>query len=95
MDVDGVNPVHTLWISMLASSLKINNLYPLSCRNPLSKWDHLGSSGIIWVMKNPYLQDGPPQICKSWFINHEITPSNYLVGGWATPLKDMKVNWDD
>ena len=19
----------------------------------------------------------------------------YLVGGWATPLKNMKVNWDD
>ena len=22
-------------------------------------------------------------------------PNQYLVGGWATPLKNMKVNWDD
>ena len=24
-----------------------------------------------------------------------IKPTSYLVGGWATPLKNMKVNWDD
>ena len=24
-----------------------------------------------------------------------ITGSAFLVGGWATPLKNMKVNWDD
>ena len=32
--------------------------------------------------------------------SHWLRPGNqgsevYLVGGWATPLKNMKVNWDD
>ena len=28
----------------------------------------------------------------TWNSNHEKL---LLVGGWATPLKNMKVNWDD
>ena len=24
-----------------------------------------------------------------------VEPQYLLVGGWATPLKNMKVNWDD
>ena len=28
----------------------------------------------------------------TWFL-HEF--DEILVGGWATPLKNMKVNWDD
>ena len=29
-----------------------------------------------------------------WFVDGKIHIS-YLVGGWFTPLKNMKVNWDD
>ena len=29
------------------------------------------------------------------FQAHDKLPQQHLVGGWATPLKNMKVNWDD
>ena len=32
---------------------------------------------------------------KSTPHNSQIRQTTYLVGGWATPLKNMKVNWDD
>ena len=43
----------------------------------------------------------PPKIIPlcgtAWFrvLTHEIWGQTQLVGGWATPLKNMKVNWDD
>ena len=36
------------------------------------------------------------KVRKSWLSNlHEHLQNHHLVGGWATPLKNMKVNWDD
>ena len=34
-------------------------------------------------------------LCQKVKISRRVVQGYYLVGGWATPLKNMKVNWDD
>ena len=38
-------------------------------------------------------KDAGPQFWDKWTSNPRW--KHHLVGGWATPLKNMKVNWDD
>ena len=40
-----------------------------------------------WVRQLKY----PVKQCKT----QNLMVDHHLVGGWATPLKNMKVNWDD
>ena len=67
----------------------------------------MGKSAISMAMFNSellnYQRVTPPYIQKNIFsINHDLKHTYkgilfiaYLVGGWPTPLKNMKVSWDD
>ena len=59
------------------------------CRNQ-SAWEHrrahTGKSFFLELKKTEENDE---------FVRWSINADHFLVGGWATPLKNMKVNWDD
>ena len=63
--------------------MMIDNIYPIT---------HDGSMYGIYIYANKagVFVDGKWQTMIIPYIH-----GSYLVGGWATPLKNMKVNWDD
>ena len=69
LSLEGENPHDFCMDLMWGSSCHDEpqkSLYGFS-RNPSSYW---AIPGIFLTME----QDGAPQICERWFINHEITP---------------------
>ena len=51
--------------------------------NPPESWN---KSLLRSTNHHSSLQDGAPQICERWFINHEITPMNTIVISTIKPL---------
>ena len=45
--------------------------------------------------KSPFAKSYAARLSSDFLVPGVIPGEPHLVGGWATPLKSMKVNWDD
>ena len=81
-----------LWFSWKQQALTIINWWSFGLLNPKNTWDYLHNSQVEAAE--------PVKTCKGkgskmTTSGHKAFRHFHLVGGWPTPPKNMKVNWDD
>ena len=106
----GELPTNPKWVSSPQLEVDLPYKNPseiVGWTNPFTIRGMILQVGLVgWeIDNNQHLSTGATGITGGWG-RHELplfvglgriikTPQLFLVGGWATPLKNMKVNWDD